>query len=251
MVACLDTEACGLDEPIALASAYEDLFSTFQETSAASMNEPVITEFADIDENEHLGDDYESDEENQDFDAVEQHSSEKVFLSHANLDGFKTHGIDIETELELLPAKPEMVLLNETKTDEGDLSLKLTGYHLLSRRDRSTNGGGIAVFVRCDIQNQITQVETSEDWERTWSIMHTRDGPYLVCCWYRPPKEHVAGIIAMRGASKTEGPVRGGDSHRRLERAPTKMVATFCRQHTRRENTAGDCSRGKRPADCA
>ena len=45
------------------------------------------------------------------------HKNDTEMLAlHANLNGYITHGIDIEAELELMPRKPELVFLNETET---------------------------------------------------------------------------------------------------------------------------------------
>ena len=89
-------------------------------------------------------------------------------------------------------------MLNETKSDAGVLSLNLTDYDNLCKRDRGTNGGGIAVFVRKDIASKVSFLEESEDWERCWFLLHTATGPYLICCWYRLPREDLKGIKAMQ-----------------------------------------------------
>ena len=72
-----------------------------------------------------------------------------MWVLQANLNGFVTHGIDIEVELETMTRKPDAVFLSETRTDRGSPDMALTGYVLLCRRDRDSNnrGGGIAVFV--------------------------------------------------------------------------------------------------------
>ena len=73
---------------------------------------------------------------------------------HCNLNGFRTHADELDAYLELLEDKPTFVLLNETKLDKStqDEELTLTGYSLLSRRDRrdGRKGGGVACFVRKD-----------------------------------------------------------------------------------------------------
>ena len=137
-------------------------------------------------------------EDEEDFIEEDPIDSKTIGVFHANLDGFRTHAIDIEAEIEMLNPKPEIILLNETKTDEGVLSLKITGYDNLCKRDRGSNGGGISVFVRKDITNQVSLLESSEDWERCWFLLHTQNGPYLICCWYRPPREPEAGMLAMQ-----------------------------------------------------
>ena len=49
-------------------------------------------------------------------------------------------------------------------------------------------GGGVLVFVKDEYAPRVTLVETSEAAERILAIVHSDRGPYLVCCWYRPPK---------------------------------------------------------------
>ena len=58
---------------------------------------------------------------------------------HANINGFKTHAIDVETEIELMDIKPEIILLNETKLDEADPSI-ITGYSLIFRKIGTATG---------------------------------------------------------------------------------------------------------------
>ena len=72
--------------------------------------------------------------------------------------------------------------------------MKLNGYDLLCRRDRNMHGGGIAVFGRSDKMARLSVLEVSVKYERAWILVHTDDGPFLACCWYRPPDENVQGI---------------------------------------------------------
>ena len=90
---------------------------------------------------------YEIEDEDEQHELIKTHLGGKsgLILFHANVNGFKTNGIRIEATLKRSEPKPTVVMLNETKTDEGD-PLHLHGYKLVSRRDRDENGGGIAVF---------------------------------------------------------------------------------------------------------
>ena len=79
--------------------------------------------------------------------------------------------------------------LNETFLNKAIEHVQLEGYQVLARRDREGQwGGGILVFVLDEYAPRVTLVETSESAERIWAIVHSDRGPYLVCCWYRPPK---------------------------------------------------------------
>ena len=76
--------------------------------------------------------------------------AEEFSVFHANMGGFTTHAIDVEAQIALLEREPDVVLLNETKLDEGNLLPTLTGYVLICRRDRKSEnkGSGIAVFAK-------------------------------------------------------------------------------------------------------
>ena len=68
-------------------------------------------------------------------------------IMHANVDGFATRRAELEGRLSLLPLRPSLLLLNETKLDRDCPCPAICGYTVLSRRDRNCNGGGVAVFV--------------------------------------------------------------------------------------------------------
>ena len=114
-----------------------------------------------------------------------------VHILHANLDGYKSHAIDVEAEIALLDQEPDIVLLNETKLDEGDVEPVLSGYILICQRNRGAKnkGGGIAVFARKEKAAHVTHLGNSEICERSWIMLHTNDGPFLIACWYRPPQQ--------------------------------------------------------------
>ncbi len=84
-----------------------------------------------------------------------------------------------------------MVCLNETFLDESidDRQLRLSGYTLVSRRDRrdGRTGGGILCFAAERLAENIVLCEHSDVDERTWHIVHSDIGPILCGVWYRPP----------------------------------------------------------------
>ena len=117
----------------------------------------------------------------------------------ANLNGFKTHASHVVAAIRLRPQKPHVVFLNETKTDEGDKDFKLEGYEIVCKLDRNKGAGGIAVFARTDIAARVTVVHESEHDERCWVAIHSTKGPYLACCWYRPPNSgEIDSIVRFR-----------------------------------------------------
>ena len=87
--------------------------------------------------------------------------TETFGIFHCNLDGFKTNSVKVLAELERLDNLPELVLLNETKYDEGDGKMTLAGYKLVCKKDRDCNGGGIAIFGREDKASRFSQLELS------------------------------------------------------------------------------------------
>ena len=126
-----------------------------------------------------------------------------LWILHVNLDGFKTNAVHVEAQIHLMDRAPDIIFLNETKLDEGDPDKKITitGYVLISRRDRASKnkGGGIAVFVLERKVGSIFEVEKSKVSERAWIMAHTNDGPFLLGCWYRPPKRgNLDGIAELR-----------------------------------------------------
>ena len=112
-------------------------------------------------------------------------------LLHCNIRGFISHRAELEGQLRLLPSLPSVICLNETFLDEStaDAQLWLTGYNLLSRRDRrdGRSGGGIVCFVSVGFTGHIALLEHSVDSERTWHTIHSDIGPVLLGAWYRPP----------------------------------------------------------------
>lgn len=80
-----------------------------------------------------------------------------------------------------------MVAVNETKLDKSTETLKLPGYTLCSRRDRSSGAGGVALFAKDGLAQTVVHLADSETHERSWHLVHTTQGPLLLCVWYRPP----------------------------------------------------------------
>ena len=77
--------------------------------------------------------------------------------------------------------RPDVIFLNETKLDEGskDSIVTITGYVLISRRDRGAEnkGGGIAVFALSKKASHITEISKCDKIERCWVLAYTEEGP--------------------------------------------------------------------------
>ena len=75
---------------------------------------------------------------------------------------------------------------------------QLEGHGKVYQGDRCKGGGGAAVFARVDVATRVTLVSESPD-ERCWVTIHSDEGPYLACCWYRPPKQgEIASIVRFK-----------------------------------------------------
>jgi hypothetical protein len=84
--------------------------------------------------------------------------------------------------------KPFIVSMNETFLNKCIEHVELEGYQVLGRRDREGQwGGGVLAFVLDEYAPRVTLIEISAVAERIWAMVHSDQGPYLVCCWYRPP----------------------------------------------------------------
>lgn len=117
--------------------------------------------------------------------------------------GFLLTRAELEAHLALLSTPPTFVALTETLLNESaaDALVQLTGYRLVSRRDRrdGRKGGGVALFVKEEYKNCVNLLEHSETSERSWHLVHTGHGPLLLGLWYRPPsKGEVASVESLR-----------------------------------------------------
>ena len=112
--------------------------------------------------------------------------------------GFLKNRAELETHLRLL-GFPVLVGLQETLLDRSTEAASLTGYELVSRRDRrgGRSGGGVALFVRKDCAAQVALLEHSETHERSWHCLHTSQGPVLLGLWYRPPDSEVYSVETL------------------------------------------------------
>ena len=109
-------------------------------------------------------------------------------MLHFHMRGYLSHIAETTALLRGMKEKPVLVTLNETFLSNAIEKVELEGYQLLARRDREGQwGGGVLVFVLDEYAPRVTLVEKSQVAERIWAIMHSDRGPYLVCCWYRPP----------------------------------------------------------------
>ena len=91
-----------------------------------------------------------------------------VHILHININGL--FGRKTELIHYLNECTPHLVTLNETKL-RNQTKIKIPNYHLI-RRDRATNGGGVAILVRKDLK--YNEIDTSEFNEEFLAIRITR-----------------------------------------------------------------------------
>ena len=122
-------------------------------------------------------------------------------ILHCNIRGMLSHRAELNAQIQLLHRPPAMICINETFLDESvtDGQILVTGYRLVSRRDRADgrSGGGIMCMVHERYHGQVVMQEHSSVDERTWHVVHSDIGPILCGTWYRPPcPGETASILA-------------------------------------------------------
>ena len=128
---------------------------------------------------------------------------ESLTLWQLNVRGWKTKAAEVAARVQLAEEKPDLILLNETFLDKStaDNQVKLEGYTLVARRDRTDDSGwgGVAVFAKESLANRVVLVHTAEEEERLWLVLHADRGPYLVGAWYRAPDPgNTQGVDSLR-----------------------------------------------------
>ena len=106
----------------------------------------------------------------------------KFRVLHVNIKGWISHAAELVAKLRRLTEKPDLICVNETALNRIIEHLTLRGYSLVARRDRSDGrlGGGIAAFAASGIAERVTLIQSSDDAERFWLMVHADQGPHLV-----------------------------------------------------------------------
>jgi hypothetical protein len=96
-----------------------------------------------------------------------------------------------------MDVRPDIICVNESWLDKSVKSVKLEGYASVARRDRRDGRkcGGILVFVDELVAPAVTLLEDSQQYGRSWLMIHTNTGPQLLGLWYRPPDSSEVGSI--------------------------------------------------------
>jgi len=113
--------------------------------------------------------------------------SRDLTILHINIDHFSIRSAELEGRISLLPFFPSLLFLNETKLDCRCQFPILSGYTVISRKDRNSNGGGVLVFALDSLKDLFSPLPVSPAAEILWMLFHSQMGPVLLSCWYRPP----------------------------------------------------------------
>ena len=83
--------------------------------------------------------------------------------------GVKTHLAELGGRLRCMPERPLLVALTEMWLDASTGAVRLTGYSLISRRDRgdSRQGGGLALFAASAFADNVVFIAHSDGYERS------------------------------------------------------------------------------------
>ena len=125
---------------------------------------------------------------------------ESFSVLHMNVQGLLSSVDELAGYILLMKTRPSILCLNETFLDDSIGDVPIEGYTLISRLDRrdGRSCGGIAVYALHSLASRITCVFHSKAHERTWMLIHTDRGAYLLGSWYRPPGREVESIADLK-----------------------------------------------------
>ena len=134
-------------------------------------------------------------------------SSKDVHIISINIRCLLSHKDELEAFLKL--HQPHVVLIQETWLNESYESISVSGYRIVSRRDRkpsdnsyfATRCGGILTLQRDDF-NCLVHIKNCEDEERSYDFLRLGMETILVANWYRP------GAIVHDGFAKLHDEIR-------------------------------------------
>ena len=134
-------------------------------------------------------------------------SSKDVHIISINIRCLLSHKDELEAFLKL--HQPHVVLIQETWLNESYESISVSGYRIVSRRDRKTSDnsyfatrcGGILTLQRDDF-NCLVHIKNCEDEERSYHFLRLGMETILVANWYRP------GAIVHDGFAQLHDEVR-------------------------------------------
>ena len=137
-----------------------------------------------------------------------------------NIQGLLSSIDELVGYLLLMKQRPSILCLNETFLDQSVGDVEIEGYKLISRLDRRDGRkcGGIAVYALQSVASQATFLFHSKQHERTWMLVHTDRGAYLLGSWYRPPGGETESIVDQARNKRALPLCLGNQINRRHER---------------------------------
>lgn len=115
----------------------------------------------------------------------------EIRLLSANIRGFHTNTGELTHQF-VLKNKVDIVFLEETFLDDNVSPnyARIPGYTLWHRKDRNTQGGGVALCYKDDLQLQIIDTDIPIGLEVIIFKLIDREGRGILCCGcYRPPSQ--------------------------------------------------------------
>ena len=134
--------------------------------------------------------------------------------------------------------KPDLICVNVTFLNRIVEHVALEEYSFVARRDISDGvlNEGIAAFAVSAIAERIIVIESSDDANRFWFMVHVAQGPHLVGVWYKPP---APGETAMINAFETELRVLEGISLGTFVQVDIKVHNAQLLRHSKANSVAG------------
>ena len=113
---------------------------------------------------------------------------------------------EVTALVRLATNKPTVICLNESFLDRSCPDIALEGYTQVGRKDREDNSGwgGVAVLAKVEVAGSVVLLDAPPLAERLWLTLHTNQGPYLLCAWYRPPASGDTSTIESFGREYNE-----------------------------------------------
>jgi len=152
---------------------------------------------------------------------------------HVNIRGLNEHKVSaIKANL---CDNHDIITISETflsNNSRDDLCIQ--GYHDIIRKDRTTFGGGVAVYVKSNLSFVRKHEYECDDIECIWLILNTHDGPILLCTVYRPPSNKnfweyfESNLDYVKSASKAKHMLIMGDLNADYHSPEGKKLSELC-----------------------
>ena len=161
----------------------------------------------------------------------------KLSLSHSNIRGLSLSKLRaIKTSL---CDQFDILTFSETfLSSSSSHDLTLPGFHQIVRRDRSTFGGGVAVYIKENITfKRLLEFEYDSQLELIWTEIKTLDGKVLMCTVYRPPNDNEfwdrleENIEHVKSVSKTQNMLILGDMNADFGTVNGEKLLDLCKHY--------------------